>query len=115
MGRRSLSIEQFNELLHKWKGEQIKISKGEIGDHDETTMHLESIEYTNNKNSIDGYESKYMLKLHGEGHIQTDAPDPQPLPHSVYDIPLEDKTIYEADDHLLTLKTERAMYTIEHV
>lgn len=115
MSRRSLYIEEFNELLHKWNGEHIKISKGEMGDHDEATMHLSSIEYTSSKKNIDDYESEHMLKLNGEGYVKTAEAKPQPLPHSVYDIPLEDHTTYEFDGHTITLTTERGTYTIERI
>lgn len=115
MVRRSLYIEEFNQFLHKWKGEHIKVSKEEIGDHDETIMQLLTIEYANNEQNINDYGADHLLKLRGPGHVKTVDPDPQPLPGSVYDIPLEDHTTYEVDDNMLTLTTERGIYTIERL
>ncbi|UOR13097.1 hypothetical protein [Halobacillus amylolyticus] len=113
MSHEYLSVEEFNELLHKWSGEKIKISKQELDDHDETLMELNSISYSRNTRRMDEYEPMHALQLNGAGKIQTEAADPQTLPSAFYEIPLEDTTLYQFDDSRFSLITDRGIYTIE--
>ncbi|SFB30486.1 hypothetical protein SAMN04488072_11477 [Lentibacillus halodurans] len=108
-----LTIEEFNELLQQWNGETIKISKHELDDLDETIMTLQNISYDRNTRRIDDYEPKHALQLNGIGRIETDAVDTQPLPSSLYEIPLEDNSLYEFDGEQFLLSTSRGVYKIE--
>jgi len=108
-----LSIEQFNTLLNEWSGRNIKISKLELDDLDETTMALEGITYENEIPTIDGYEPVHTLQLNGIGIIQTENQVSQALPSSMYEIPLEDNSLYEFDGSIFLISTDRGVYKIE--
>ncbi|MEI3614201.1 hypothetical protein [Pseudogracilibacillus sp. SO30301A] len=110
-----LSIEQFNDLLKNWNNDQIKISKLEMNDLDEIVMQLEKVTYLNEAPTIDGYEPVHTLQLNGHGIIQTDNNDSQPLPSSIYEIPLENDTLYEFNGTTFLISTDRGVYKIERV
>ncbi|WP_028782462.1 hypothetical protein [Thalassobacillus devorans] len=113
MSQRYLTIEEFNQLLQKWNGENITIAKQELSDHDSISMKLDSISYSKDTRRMDGYEPMHTIQLNGSGHIETDGNGLQPLPDSYYEIPLEDTTEYQYDKNTFKLVTERGMYTIE--
>lgn len=107
------SIEQFNDLLQQWNDQQIKITKLEMDDVDEITMNLEKITYENEMPTIDGYEPIHNLQLNGAGQIQTDNNNSAPLPSSLYEIPLQNDTLYEFDGETFIISTDRGTYKIE--
>ncbi|MDL4840892.1 hypothetical protein [Aquibacillus rhizosphaerae] len=113
MTQRYLSVEEFNELLQKWNGQTIKITKNELDDDDKTVMELNSISYARDTRRIDDYEPMHALYLNGTGYVQTDANEPQSLPESHYEIPLEDSTLYQYNNSQFHLITDRGTYTIE--
>ncbi|GGK05916.1 hypothetical protein GCM10007063_30420 [Lentibacillus kapialis] len=113
MGVQFLTVEAFNDILQQWNGESIKISKHELDDLDETLMTLQDISYARNTRRLDNYEPMHALLLNGMGTIKTDASNTQSLPSSVYEIPLEDNTLYEFDGQQLLLSTSRGVYKIE--
>lgn len=110
-----LSIEKFNDLLTKWNDGKIKISKLEMDDLDEIVMQLEGVTYKNEVPTIDGYEPIHTLQLNGLGTIKTENNDSEPLPSSLYEIPLEDDTLYEYDGTTFLISTDRGVYKIERV
>lgn len=113
MEQHSLSIEEFDELLNKWVGKDIKITKHELDDNDEALMDLESISYSKDTRRIDDYEAMHTLQIIGIGKVENENNEFIPLPSSTYEIPLEDTTKYQFDGNRLTLNTERGKYTIE--
>ncbi|RYG73346.1 hypothetical protein EU245_06550 [Lentibacillus lipolyticus] len=113
MGFQFLTIEEFHELLQQWNGETIKISKHEIDDLDEIQMTLQNISYDRNTRRMDDYEPMHALQLNGDGTMETDANNPQELPSSLYEIPLEDNSLYEFDGHQFLVSTSRGVYKIE--
>lgn len=112
MEHRFLTIEQFNELINQWNGKNIQISKMEMDDFDETLMELEQISYDKNPNSMDDYEAMYTLQFNGVGKVMTEGNDFQQLPSSIYEIPLQDTTLYEFDGTEFLLSTDRGVYKI---
>lgn len=108
-----LSVETFNDLLHQWNGQPIKITKHELDDIDETWMQLKAITYDKNTRRIDDYEAIHALQLNGSGKIHTDANGLKPLPDALYEIPLEDTSLYEFDGETFILSTDRGIYKIE--
>lgn len=109
-----LSIEEFNELLTQWNGRTIKISKLELDDLDETTVALETITYATNTRRLDDYEPMHALQLNGTGSIHSDTTDAhQILPSSLYEIPIEDDSLYEFDGTHFLISTSRGVYKIE--
>lgn len=110
-----LSIEQFNDLLQKWNDDKIKISKLELNDLDEIVMQLEKVTYVNEVPTIDGYEPIHTLQLNGSGSIHTKNNISEELPMSMYEIPLENDTLYEFDGTTFLISTDRGVYKIERV
>lgn len=108
-----LSIETFNQLLQKWNGKNIKISKIELDDLDETWMQLDNVSYSSNTRRLDDYEPMHSLHLNGSGQIQTENNHVEQLPSSDYVIPLEDSSLYEFDGEQFLLSTDRGVYKIE--
>ncbi|GGA89883.1 hypothetical protein [Ornithinibacillus halotolerans] len=114
MSHRFLAIEDFNELIQSWSGRRIKVTKHEMDDVDQTEMTLNQVSYEQNTRRIDDYVPMHNLLLHGDGQIETlAAMSNQPLPSSVYEIPLENNTMYEFDGEKLFITTERGVYKIE--
>ncbi|HLR79678.1 MAG TPA: hypothetical protein VK119_03745 [Bacillota bacterium] len=114
MDQHFLSIEQFDELLHQWIGFPIIIEKIELQDKDEIQMHLDHINYAKNTPSEDGYQGIYALQLNGEGTIQT-MNDNQPLPEHIYEIPIEETSLYEFNGSQFLLSTERGIYKMKRL
>lgn len=110
-----LSIEQFNELLQQWTNSKIKISKWELDDVDEVIMHLDKVTYVNEVPTIDGYEPIHTLQLNGTGSIETEQNMTVPLPTPMYEIALENDSLYEFDGSTFYINTSRATYKIEKV
>ncbi|GGF18209.1 hypothetical protein GCM10010954_16190 [Halobacillus andaensis] len=115
MNARSLTVEEFNQLLQQWSGETIIISKQELDDEDIIIMQLNDISYDRHTRRMDEYEPMHSLHLNGTGTTETDGCELQPLPDSLYEIPLEDSTQYRFDENRFFLITERGRYIIERV
>ncbi|MGP4069139.1 hypothetical protein [Halobacillus sp. B29] len=113
MDERSLSIEEFNELLQQWSGKTIRITKHELRDQDTVYMNLDHIDYSKDTRRMDDYEPLHALHLHGTGRTETDVLSVQPLPSTYYEIPLEDSTQYQFGENHFSLVTERGTYTIQ--
>lgn len=112
MEQQSLTIEQFNHLLQGWNGKDIKITKYETKDHDETWLQLQDISYEKSQPHVDDYEPLYSLQLHGTGMVQTEQGKYAPLPTSQYDIPLDQQAAYLFDGERFSLRTDRGVYTL---
>ncbi|UJL46315.1 hypothetical protein KFZ58_18525 [Virgibacillus sp. NKC19-16] len=110
-----LSIEEFNHYLSRWNGRDIKITKHEMGDLDETHMELQAISYDTDTRRIDDYQPMHVLELNGNGEIETTTNTFQPLPSPTYEIPLEDTSLYEFDGAQFLISTDRAVYKIESI
>lgn len=113
MTEQYLSIEGFNDQLQQWNGNTVKISKHELEDVDETIIELQDVTYETNTRRMDDYQPMHTLKLNGTGKIENEAHNLQPLPSSVYEIPLEDSSHYQYDGSRFILTTDRGTYTIE--
>ncbi|MFC4558421.1 hypothetical protein ACFO3D_09370 [Virgibacillus kekensis] len=109
-----LSIEEFNALLEQWSGKNVKITKHEMNDIDETVVALDEISYARNTRRIDDYQPMHELQLNGNGITDT-LSSPAELPDSQYEIPLEDTSLYEFDGERFLISTDRAVYKIELV
>ncbi|SHF98830.1 hypothetical protein [Ornithinibacillus halophilus] len=113
MDQQFLSIEQFNDLLQQWNGKNIKVTKHELDDIDETVLSLENISYESNTRRIDDYVPMHSLHLHGDGNIPTTTNSMTDLPSSMYEIPLQDDSLYEFDGEKFLISTDRGVYKIE--
>jgi hypothetical protein len=108
-----LSIEEFNDLIKEWHGKTVRIAKQELDDFDETVMELTNVSYETNTGKIDDYVPKHALQLNGTGLIENEMNEKQPLPSSLYEIPLEESSLYQFDGERFALITDRAIYTIQ--
>ena len=113
MGYRTLTLEEFNELLQEWRGKKVEIVKHETGDLDKTLIDLSVVSYAKEDPSIDGYIPRYTLHLTGAGVIETTMNNYEALPTDSYEIPLEDDALYEFDGNRFIISTSRGVYTIE--
>ncbi|GAA0445224.1 MAG: hypothetical protein ACQEWU_20320 [Bacillota bacterium] len=113
MADQFLTIEQFNKLLKKWSGKRVKIAKQELHDYDETIMDLSKVSYETNTRRIDDYQPLHALQLNGMGEVENASNHFEELPTSMYEIPLEDTSLYQFDGSRFALVTDRAIYTIE--
>lgn len=112
MKQEHLQIEEFNELLQQWNGQQIKIVKREMDDTDEILLDLKGISFTKSE-SIDDYIPRYSLQLNGSGVIETTMNNYEALPSETFEIPLEEEATYEFDGTRFTISSSRGIYTIE--
>lgn len=116
MEQKFLSIEELNDLLQQWNGQTIKVTKHEMDDLDQTVLQLQDISYARNTRRIDDYVPMHALHLNGNGNITTDATNStQDLPASMYEIPLQDDSLYEFDGEKFLISTDRGVYKIEVV
>ncbi|PAV31651.1 hypothetical protein CIL05_03055 [Virgibacillus profundi] len=113
MEQHFLSVEEFNEQLKQWHGQTVKITKHEMDDLDKTLLNLNTISYSTDAGTIDDYKSMHTLNLNGDGKIETTANQFEPLPSALYEIPLEDTSLYEFDGTRFIVSTDRAVYKIE--
>ncbi|MUK88267.1 hypothetical protein GMD78_07670 [Ornithinibacillus sp. L9] len=114
MDQNFLSIEEFNDLLQQWNGQTIKVTKHEMDDLDQTVLNLQDISYSRNTRRIDEYEPMHTLQLNGDGNIAPEATsNTEPLPASMYEIPLQDDSLYEFDGEKFLISTDRGVYKIE--
>ena len=109
------SIKEFNALINRWSGKEIKIVKHETKDTDETILLLDKVLFKENINRIDDYEPKYELKVIGRGLIETEKNDFEPLPESSYEIALDDHTKYTFDGSHFYITSERGDYSIQNI
>jgi len=107
-----LPIEKFNEKLEQWQGKEIKISKVELNDLDEVYLVLDRITYDKETRRLDDYVPLYSIELHGSGLIETDFGE-QPLPEAAYEVPLNSQTLFEFEDGVFIISTDRGAYKIE--
>lgn len=111
MNHQFLTIEQFNELINQWNGQNIKIEKMELDDKDEIHLLLTNVSYSTDTHRIDDYKARHALELNGPGEIRSDQ-GYYPLPDSTYIIPLQDSSLYEFDGKQFLLTTDRGVYKI---
>lgn len=112
MEQQFITIEQLHNLLNEWHGKPIQVEKLELHDQDIINIQLNGISYEKNTRKLDDYEATYTLKLNGVGHHVNDEQSIQPLPENVYEIPIEDTSLYEYNGRQFILSTDRGIYKI---
>lgn len=106
-------ITELHSTLKNWVGGHLIIEKDEHGDQDKVIMLLEDLSFLHRGEIIDDYTASTLLQLHGKGKVISDEAT-VPLPHSNFEIQLEDmKNINQEDKHL-TISTDRANYSITY-
>ncbi|WP_377891315.1 hypothetical protein [Alkalihalobacillus sp. R86527] len=106
-------ITRIQDNLKNWMGGHLIIEKKENEDLDKAIMLLNDITFLHKGETIDDYTTSTLLQLKGKGKIISEV-DTVPLPHSKFDIQLEDLMKINQVEDELTITTERARYTITY-
>ncbi|MBF0707103.1 hypothetical protein IQ283_10910 [Alkalihalobacillus hwajinpoensis] len=109
----STMLTEVRNTLTEWVGGHLIIEKKEQDDLDKTIMKLEDFVFQHRGETVDDYTASTLLQLKGEGKVISDEAT-APLPHSTFEIPLEDiNDVKKHSDELIVL-TERASYHINY-
>ncbi|EXG83268.1 hypothetical protein SacsacDRAFT_0233 [Saccharibacillus sacchari DSM 19268] len=104
-------IQALNEWLTSKVGQTLQIEKQESGDTDIVHFELREIGERSQDNPVDDYLERALL-LHGSGSIVNGDGESVPLPGDTYEIVLNELEIGKQDDRQLSLKNDRADYTL---
>lgn len=104
-------IQALNEWLADKTGQTLKIEKQESGDTDIVHFELREIGERAQDNPVDDYLERAFL-LHGLGSIVNGDGESVPLPGDTYEIVLNELEIGKQDENQLSLKNDRAEYTL---
>jgi len=104
-------IQALNEWLADKTGQTLKIEKQESGDTDIVHFELREIGEREQDNPVDDYLERAFL-LHGSGSIVNGDGESVPLPGDTYEIVLNELEIGKQDENQLSLKNDRAEYTL---
>lgn len=104
-------IQALNEWLKGKIGQTLKIEKRESGDTDIVHFELREIGERSQDNPVDDYLERALL-LHGAGSIVNGDGESVPLPGDTYEIVLNELEIGKQDASQLSLKNDRADYTL---
>lgn len=107
------SIEFLLKELNDWKGSEITIEKKELNDVDKHQLSLEAVAVVNQLYDFDNYVELQTIELQGIGSVITDDGKKHKLPLNSYELPMQELHSIETSNELLTIKTDRATYTIK--
>ncbi|RXI97875.1 hypothetical protein DS745_16075 [Anaerobacillus alkaliphilus] len=107
------SIEFLLKELNSWVGSEITIEKEELNDLDKNTIALSGVEIVRQLEDDDDYVDPYTIQLQGHGSVIKDDRSSVDLPLDSYELPLHQLESIEASAELLTIKTDRAKYTLK--
>ncbi len=107
------SIEFLLKELNGWVGSDITIEKEELNDLDRNTIALSGVEIVKQLEDEDDYVDPYTIQLQGHGSVIKEDRSSVKLPLDSYELPLHELVAVEASAELLTIKTDRATYTIK--
>ncbi|MFT9846544.1 hypothetical protein [Aneurinibacillus sp. REN35] len=103
---------QIKQLLSRWQGKTLQITKEEDGDTDIITLLLHQVHVEDRPHTGDEYLPSCTVKLEGSGTIQNEDGEQIPIPYESYDIPLEEPINSHPDTEAVHIQTERASYHI---
>jgi hypothetical protein len=106
-------LSEVRNTLADWVGGHIIIEKKEQDDLDKTIMKLEDFTFQHRGESVDDYTASTLLQLKGEGKVISDEAA-VPLPHSIFEIPLEELDNVKKEATELVFFTNRASYHISY-
>lgn len=112
--RQSGEWNKMMNVLKKWDGHDLLISKLENEDHDQTVLRLEEVEMKECGETIDGYVPDVALLLKGQGRVILENIE-EPMPSNSYEIPLDSLYDIHYDEIRLYLATKRGSYTISPI
>ncbi|MBN6189366.1 hypothetical protein JQN58_21160 [Aneurinibacillus sp. BA2021] len=103
---------QIKQLLDRWQGKTLQITKEEDGDTDIVRLHLTQVHVEDRPETGDDYLPLCTVKLEGAGTIQNEAGEHIPIPYESYDIPIDEPVDSRPDTEAVHIRTERASYHI---
>ncbi|WP_347552212.1 hypothetical protein ABFG93_08210 [Pseudalkalibacillus hwajinpoensis] len=106
-------LTDIRNKLKNWIGGHIIIEKKEQGDVDKTIIKFDDFDFQHRGKTVDDYTSSSLLQLKGEGKVISNE-SAVPLPHSIFEIPLESINSVNQTDYELTITTERASYHMSY-
>ncbi len=107
-------IQALTEWLNGKAGQTLKIEKKENDDTDIVHFELEEIGERPQDNPVDDYLERALL-LRGSGSILNADGEKVPVPGDTYEIVLNDLQVDSQNEERLTLKNDRAEYTLDVV
>lgn len=99
--------------LNNWVGSEITIEKEEREDLDKNKIKLENVEIVKQIENEDDYVDPYSIELQGKGTVIDKSGKSLKLPLDSYELPLHELHSIEASTEFLTVKTDRATYTLK--
>ncbi|MDP4551815.1 hypothetical protein Q9251_13125 [Alkalihalobacillus macyae] len=109
----STMLKDLRNALTEWIGGHLIIEKKELDDVDKTIMKLEDFTFQHRGETVDDYTASTLLQLKGEGKVISDEAT-VPLPHSLFEIPIENISEVNHQTTELMIATERASYHISY-
>ncbi len=106
-------LKKVRNTLTDWVDGHLIIEKKEQDDLDKTIMKLEDFAFQHRGETVDDYTASSLLQLKGEGKVISEEAA-VPLPHSIFEIPLESINNVSQQKNELILSTERASYNISY-
>lgn len=107
------SIEYLLQQLNGWVGSTITIEKLERNDLDMNKISLKGVEIVRQLEDEDDYVDPYTIQLQGHGNVNQENGHKYKLPLDSYELPIRELLSVEASAELLTIKTDRATYTLK--
>ncbi|MBN8209201.1 hypothetical protein JI666_10635 [Bacillus sp. NTK071] len=109
----STMLTELRNTLTEWVGGHLIIEKNEQDDVDKTIMKLEDFAFQHRGETVDDYTASTLLQLKGEGKVISDQAT-VPLPHSLFEVPLENINEVNHQNNELMIGTSRASYHISY-
>ncbi|WP_273852437.1 hypothetical protein [Guptibacillus spartinae] len=106
-------LSEVRSTLGDWVGGHLIIEKREQDDLDKTILKLEDFSFQHRGETVDDYTASTLLQLKGEGKVISEE-SAVPLPHSTFEIPLEELNDVKKQSAELVIQTERASYHISY-
>ncbi len=106
-------LTELRNALIEWVDGHLIIEKKEQGDIDKTLMKLEDFAFQHRGETVDDYTASSLLQLKGEGKVLSEEAT-VPLPHSTFEMPLENIAEVKQKKNELIVRTQRACYTISY-
>ena len=109
----STMLKELRNALTDWIGGHLIIEKKELDDVDKIIMKLEDFSFQHRGETVDDYTASTLLQLKGEGKVISDEAT-VPLPHSLFEISIENISAVNHQKTELMIGTERASYHISY-
>ncbi|TKD68765.1 hypothetical protein [Pseudalkalibacillus hwajinpoensis] len=109
----STMLTEIRTTLTEWVGGHLIIEKKEQDDVDKIIMKIDDFAFLHRGKTVDDYTASTLLQLKGEGKVISDEAT-VPLPHSLFEIPLENINEVNHQTNELMIGSSRASYHISY-